>query len=100
MDLIPYAGDTGASWMPYFLLSLTMNLLVLTVATIVCLCKCIQCGNRGVTVQFGDTTVVDKLFVSRKGRKVHRNPDCHGLQNADDVKGFHFCKFCFKSKTR
>ena len=100
MELIPYAGDAGASWMPYFLLSLTMNLLVLTVATIICLCKCIQFGNRGVTVQFGDTTALDKLFVSRKGHKVHQKRDCLGLRNADGIQGFHFCKLCFKVKTR
>ena len=101
MDLIPYgAGDTVASWMPYIMISLTLNIITLMVGVIFCLCKCIQFGNQEVIVYMGEKCPHGKLFVSRQGRNVHTDPGCQGLHRANDIKGFTFCKFCFKSKTK
>ena len=92
MDLIPYgAGDTVASWMPYLIMiSFTVNAITMALAVIFCLCKCIHFGNREVIVFMGTTCPHGKLFMSRKGRKVHTDPGCQGLYRADDIKGFDF----------
>ena len=102
MDLIHYgAGDTVASWMPYLIMiSFTLIAITMALAVIFCLCKCIHFGNREVIVFMGTTCPHGKLFMSRKGRKVHTEPGCQGLYRADDIKGFDFCKYCFKSKNK
>ena len=99
MDLIPHGpGDAGTQWLLFVVVSVVLNIITLSVMVCTCLCKCIHFGNREVFIYMGEKCPDAKLYVSRKGRKFHANPKCHGLIQATDVQGITVCKYCFKGK--